>query len=90
MEELIILTLQLYPEELSKFHEGDLQPASLGCPLKEKGEETQMIVTNEDDFFVMSDKSVKTVVKKQHNLAKTVKNSETLPRRHRKQGNYFF
>ena len=48
---------------------------------------TQMIVTNEDDFIAMSDKSVKTVVKKQHNLAKTVENNETLPRRHTKQGN---
>ena len=40
-----------------------------------------MIVTNEDDFIAMSDKSMKTVVKTQHNLAKTVKNNET------KQGN---
>ena len=62
-------------------------PAPLGRPLKEKGAKTQMIVTNEDDFIAMSDKSVKTVVKKQHNLAKTVKNNETLPRRHTKQGN---
>ena len=62
-------------------------PAPLGRPLKEKGAKTQMIVTNEDDFIAMSDKSVKTVVKKQHNLAKTIVNNETLPKRHTKQGN---
>ena len=51
------------------------------------GAKTQMIVTNEDDFIAMSDKSVKTVVKKQHNLAKTIINNKTLPKRHTKQGN---
>ena len=46
-----------------------------------------MIVTNEDDFVAMPDKSVKTVVKRQHDLVKTIKNKETLLRKHTKQGN---
>ena len=58
-------------------------PAPLGRPLKEKGGKTQMIVTTDDDFIAMSDKSVISVAKKVHKLTKTIENNETLP----KQGN---
>ena len=62
-------------------------PAPLGRPLKEKGGKTQMIVTTDDDFIAMSDKSVISVAKKVHKLTKTIENNETLPKRHTKQGN---
>ena len=58
------------------------QFGSNSCPLKEKGGKKQMIVTNDDDFLAMSDKPVKAVVKKLHNLTKTIENNETLPKRH--------
>ena len=46
-----------------------------------------MFVLDEDDFIAKSDKPVKHATKKEHNLAKTIQNNETLPRRHTKQGN---
>ena len=60
-------------------------PAPLGRPVKDRSGKVQMFVGEEDDMVVRSDKPLMFKPKKQHNLAKSVQNNETAPKRHTKQ-----
>ena len=60
-------------------------PAPLGRPLKDRSGKVQMFVGEEDDLLARSDKPFNFKPKKQHNLAKSVQNNETAPKRHTKQ-----
>ena len=60
-------------------------PAPLGRPLKDRSGKVQMFVGEEDDLLARSDKPFNFKPKKQHNLAKSVRNNETAPKRHTKQ-----
>ena len=62
-------------------------PANLGRPHINQPERTQLIVTEENDGILARTGKKQKVnhIEKPHNLAKTVENNQTLPRRHTKQ-----
>ena len=60
-------------------------PAPLGRPLKDRSGRVQMFVSEEDDLVARSDKPFQFKPKKKHDLAKSVRNNETAPKRHTKQ-----
>ena len=64
-------------------------PAPLGRPLnfklKDKSGRVQIFVSEEDDLVARSDKPFQFKPKKKHDLAKSVRNNETAPKRHTKQ-----
>jgi len=61
-------------------------PAPLGRPLKNQSDRVQVTVTEEDDLLSKSDKPTTSHIKKKHDLTQTIKNNESLPKNHTKQG----
>ena len=68
-----------------KFKVPGRSPAPLGRPLKERGGQVQLVVTDGDDFLSRSDKTVQEKPQKSHNISKNVSNNESLPQRHTNQ-----
>ena len=77
-----------YLTEIKIFHltfYQKVRPAPLGRPLKDRSGKVQLIVNEDEDMVVRSDKPLQFKPKKQHNLAKSVRNNETAPKRHTQQ-----
>ena len=60
-------------------------PAPQGRPLQDRSGKVQMVVTEDGDMIARSGKALKFTAKKKHNLAKSVKENETAPKKHTKQ-----
>ena len=60
-------------------------PAPQGRPLQDRSGKVQMVVTEDGNMITRSGKALKFTAKKKHNLAKSVKENETAPKKHTKQ-----
>ena len=60
-------------------------PVPQGRPLQDRSGKVQMVVTEDGDMIARSGKALKFTAKKKHNLAKSVKENETAPKKHTKQ-----